>query len=49
MVVHWHSSGTGLELDCLSGYLLVIRQLDCKSNGCLVVHFHSSGTGLELD
>ena len=49
MVYHWHSSGTGLELDLLSDYSLVIRYFEWYSNGRVVVHWQLIGTGLELD
>ena len=49
MVVHWHLIGTGLELDRLSGYPLVIRYFEWYSNGRVVVHWQLIGTGLQLD
>ena len=43
VVVHYHSSGTGLERDWLSGYPLVIRQPDWLSSSTLAVKWHFIG------
>ena len=40
VVVHYHSSGTGLEGDWLSGYPLVIRQPEWLSSRTLAVKWH---------